>query len=79
LPSTYIQNILEHFTSFPSAYEWKNPGAGYFFGAKIGEDDNFECGYFETSILEYFFARKPPGTPGRVRVVEGQVGQVKLG
>ncbi len=38
--------ILEHFTSFPSAYEWKNPGAGYFFGAKIGEDDNFECGYF---------------------------------
>jgi len=38
---------------------------------RFAKDDNFECGYFKTSISKAF------GCPGRVRVVDVQVGQVR--
>jgi hypothetical protein len=47
------------------------------------KDDNFECGHFETSISKAagcpLQGLVTPWAPVRVRVVDGQVGQVRLG
>jgi len=47
------------------------------------KDDNFECGHFETSISKAagcpLQGLVTPWAPVRVRVVDGKVGQVRLG
>jgi len=49
---------------------------------KKGKNDHFECGYFERSILKASgcppAGLEYPRATGRVRVVDGQVGQVRL-